>query len=54
MTPIMNLQNLQQENGTLLMIKTVHNMLKEMKMIELLSLKQKLLNEILKPNLENL
>ena len=41
----MNLQNLQQENGTLLMTKTMDNMAKEMKMIQTLSLKQKLLNQ---------
>ena len=41
---IMNLQNLQQENGTLLMTKIIENMAKEMKMIQPLSLKQKPLN----------
>ena len=41
----MNFQNLQQENGTLLMIKTMDNMAKEMKMIQLLNFKQKLLNQ---------
>ena len=40
----MNLHNLQQENGTLLMTKIMDNMAKEMKMIQLLSLKQRLLN----------
>ena len=42
----MNLQNLQQENGRLLMTKTMHNMAEEMKMIQPLSLKQKSLNQI--------
>ena len=43
-----NLRNMQQENGTLLMTKTVDNMSEEMKMnmIEPLNLKQKLLNQI--------
>ena len=44
MTLIMNLQNLQQENSTLLMTKIIENMVKEMKMIQPLSLKQKSLN----------
>ena len=42
----MNLQNLQQENGTLLMIKIIDNMAEEMEMIQLLYLKQKSLNQI--------
>ena len=42
----MNLQNLQQENGTLLMIKIMDNMAEEMKMMEPLNLKQKSLNQI--------
>ena len=42
----MNLRNLQQKNGTLLMTKIMDNMVKEMKMIQLLSLKQTLLNQI--------
>ena len=46
MTLIMNLQNLQQENGTLLMIKIMENMAEEMKMIQPLSLKQKLIDQI--------
>ena len=46
MVLIMNLQNLQQENDTLLMVKSMGNMAKEMKMTQLLSLKQKLLNQI--------
>ena len=46
MTLIVNLQNLQQENGMLLMIKITQNMVKEMKMIEALNLKQKLLNQV--------
>ena len=41
MVLIMNLQTLQQENGTLLMIKTMDNIAMEMKMVQLLSLKQK-------------
>ena len=40
----MNLQNLQQENGTLLMTKIMNNMAMEMKMGQLFNLKQKLLN----------
>ena len=39
-------QNFQHENGTSLMIKTMDNMAKEMKMIQLLNLTQKLLNQI--------
>ena len=46
MTLIMNLQNLQQEKGTLLMIKIMDNMAEKMKMTQPLSLKQKLLNQI--------
>ena len=46
MTLIMNLQNLQQEDGTLLMTKIMDNMAEEMKMIQPLSLKQKSLNQI--------
>ena len=42
----MNLQNLQQENGTLLTTKIMDNMVKEMKMIQPLNLRQKLLNQI--------
>ena len=42
----MNLQNLQQENGTLLMAKIIDNMEEEMKMIQPLNLRQKLLNQI--------
>ena len=42
----MNLQNLQQENGTLLMTKTMDNMMKEMKMIQLL-----FETKVIKPNL---
>ena len=40
---IMNLQNLQQSNGTLSMIKTTQQVVKEVKLIELLTLKAKLL-----------
>ena len=46
MTLIMNLQNLQQENGRLLMTKIMDNMAEEMKMIQPLNLKQKSLNQI--------
>ena len=42
----MNLQNLQQENDTLLMTKIMDNMEEEMKMIQPLNLRQKLLNQI--------
>ena len=41
MTLIMN-----QENGTLLMTKITDNMAEEMKMIQLLNLRQRLLNQI--------
>ena len=37
---------LDQENGTLLIIKTMSNMAEEMKMIQPLNLRQKLLNQI--------
>ena len=46
MTLIMTLQNLQQENGTLLMTKTMDDMAEDMKMIQTLNLKQK----VIKPN----
>ena len=46
MTLIMILQNLQQENGTLLMTKIMDNMAEEMKIIQPLNLKQKSLNQI--------
>ena len=46
MTLIMTLQNLQQENGTLLMTKTMDDMAEDMKMIQPLNLKQK----VIKPN----
>ena len=42
----MNLQNLRKENETLLAIKIMDNMAEEMKMTQLLNLKQKLLNQI--------
>ena len=45
-TLTMNIQNLQQENGTLLMTKIVDSMAEEMKMIQSLNLKQKSLNQI--------
>ena len=46
MTLTMNLQNLQQENSTLLTTKIMDNMAEEMKMIQPLNLKQKSLNQI--------
>ena len=42
----MNLQNLQQENDTLLMTKTMGKMAIEMIMVQPLNLKQRLLNQI--------
>ena len=42
----MNLQNLQQENGTLLMTRIMNNMVEEMKMIQPLNLKEKSLIQI--------
>ena len=42
----MNLQNLQQENGMLSMIKIIQTMVKEVKMVQPLNLKPKLLNQI--------
>ena len=41
MTMILPTQNLQQENSTLLMIRIMDSMAKEMKMTRLLNLKQK-------------
>ena len=41
-----NLPNLQQENGTLLMTKIMDSMAEEMKMIQALNLIQKSLNQI--------
>ena len=46
MALIMNLQNLRQENGKLLMNKIMDNMVEELKMIQLLNLKQKSLNQV--------
>ena len=43
----MNLQNLQQENGRLLLTKIMDNMALEMKMVQLLNLKEKSLNQII-------
>ena len=43
---IMNLQNLQHKNGTLLGTKIMDNMAKEMKIMQPLNLKQKSLNQI--------
>ena len=42
----MNIENLQQENGTLTMTKIMDNMVEEMKKIQPLNLKQKSLNQI--------
>ena len=41
-----NLQNLQQENGMFSMIKIIQTMVKEMKIVQPLNLKPKLLNQI--------
>ena len=49
MTLIMNLQNLQQENGTLLMTKIMDNMVEEMKMIQPLTIKFE--TTVIKPSL---
>ena len=46
MTLIMNIQILQQDNGTLLMTKIMDTMVEEMKMIQPLNLKQKSSNQI--------
>ena len=40
----MSLQNLQQQNGLLLMTRITKNIVKKMKIIQVLNLKQKLLN----------
>ena len=42
----MNLQNLQQENDTLLMTKIMDNIAEEGKIIQSLNLRRKLLNQI--------
>ena len=42
----MNLQNSQQQNGTLLMTRIMNNMAEEMKMIQPLNLKEKSLIQI--------
>ena len=42
----MNFQNFQLENGTLLMTKIMDNMAEEMKIIQPLNLRQKLLSQI--------
>ena len=42
----MNLQNLQQENGMLSMIKITQTMVKEIKIVQPLNLKPKSLNQI--------
>ena len=41
----MILQNLQQKNSVSLMMKIILNTVKEMKMVQLLNLRQKLLNQ---------
>ena len=46
MTLTMNLPNLPQENGTLLMTKIIDNMEEEMKMMQPLNLIRKSLNQI--------
>ena len=46
MTLMMNLRNLQQENDTSLMAKIMYNMAMEMKMVQPLNFKQKLLSQI--------
>ena len=46
MALIMNLENIQQKNDTLSMIRIKDKMIEEMKIIQPLSLKQKLLNQI--------
>ena len=43
---IVNLQNLQQDNGMFSMIKITQTMVKEMKTVQLLKLKPKSLNQI--------
>ena len=42
----MNLQNMQLENGAVLLTKIMDNKVEEMEMIQPLNLKQKLLNQI--------
>ena len=43
---IMNLPNLQQENGMLSMIKITQTMVKKMKIVQRLNLKPKSLNQV--------
>ena len=43
---IMNLQNLEQKNGMLSMIKVTQTIVKEMKIVQSLNLKPKSLNQI--------
>ena len=43
---IRNLQNLEQENGILSMIKITQTMMKEIKVVQPLNLKSKLLNQV--------
>ena len=47
MTLIINIQNLQQDNGTLLMTRIMDSIVEEMKMIQPLNLKQNSLKQIL-------
>ena len=42
----MNLQNLQHKNGMLFIMKMLQAMVKEMKMVQALNLKQKILNQV--------
>ena len=44
---IMNLENMQQENGMLSMIKITQTMVKKMKIVQPLNLKPKSLNQII-------
>ena len=46
MTLTINLQSLQKENGMLLISKIIQNMVKEIKIIQALNLKQKLPNQV--------
>ena len=46
MTLIMNLHNLKQKYGMAVMIKIIQNMVKKMKIIEALNLRQKVSNEV--------
>ena len=46
MSLMVNLQNVQRESGMLLMIKTTQNIVKKMKTIQALNLRQKSSNQI--------